>query len=73
LGERDLEFLHERNDLIGGDLSCYTCGLFEPDELYGNDKPITLGNLTVHTIFTPGHTPDVRLSFSMLQTNRVKY
>ncbi|MGE4353382.1 MAG: MBL fold metallo-hydrolase [Oscillospiraceae bacterium] len=56
LGERDLEFLHERNDLIFASEEV-TCGLFEPDELYADDKPITLGNITVHTIATPGHTP----------------
>ncbi|WP_346345026.1 MBL fold metallo-hydrolase [Clostridium sp. MCC353] len=55
LGERDLLFLHERRDLIR--IGSYTCGEFEPDELYADDKPITLGNITVHTVSTPGHTP----------------
>lgn len=57
LGERDLEFLHDRRDLLGGDMGTYTCGDFEPDTLYADDKPITLGNITVHTVSTPGHTP----------------
>lgn len=57
LGERDLEFLHDRQDLLGGDPTTYTWGEFEPDVLYGDDKPITLGNITVHTYASPGHTP----------------
>lgn len=55
LGERDLLFLHERRDLIR--IGNYTCGEFEPDELYADDKPITQGNITIHTVSTPGHTP----------------
>ncbi|WP_260403552.1 MBL fold metallo-hydrolase, partial [Phocaeicola vulgatus] len=39
LGERDLPFLHERRDLILND-GGYTCGEFEPDELYADDRPI---------------------------------
>ena len=55
LGERDLMFLHERRDLIR--IGDYTCGEFEPDESYADDKPITQGNITNHTVSTPGHTP----------------
>lgn len=55
LGERDLLFLHERRDLIR--IGNYTCGEFEPDELYSDDKPIAQGTITVHTVSTPGHTP----------------
>lgn len=55
LGERDLMFLHERRDLIR--IGDYTCGEFEPDEIYADDKPITQGNITIHTVSTPGHTP----------------
>lgn len=55
LGERDLLFLHDRKDLIMAGNYCY--GDFEPDTLYADDKPITLGNVTVHTRSTPGHTP----------------
>ena len=39
LGARDLEFLHERRDLIANNGE-YTCGEFEPDELYDDAKPI---------------------------------
>lgn len=55
LGERDLLFLHDRRDLILGD--GYTCGEFEPDELYDDNKPIVQGNVTFHSVSTPGHTP----------------
>ncbi|MPM62919.1 hypothetical protein SDC9_109797 [bioreactor metagenome] len=56
LGERDLEFLHERPELIAGSPSV-TWGLFEPDALYADDKPIVLGDFTVKTVSSPGHTP----------------
>lgn len=55
LGERDLMYLHERKDLIM--IGNYTCGEFEPDFLYSNDKPIIQGNTSIRTISTPGHTP----------------
>jgi len=57
LGKRDLYFLHERPDLIGGDPEKYTCGVFEPDELYEDGKPIVQGNIRIDTVSTPGHTP----------------
>ena len=56
LGARDLEFLHERRDLIANNGE-YTCGEFEPDELYDDAKPISQGHITVRTVSTPGHTP----------------
>lgn len=34
----------------------YACGEFEIDEYYADNKPITLGHVTVHTVHTPGHT-----------------
>lgn len=30
---------------------------FEPDNFYCDNKPIVLGNITVHSLLTPGHTP----------------
>ncbi len=30
--------------------------MFEPDCYYADDQPITLGNITIHTMLTPGHT-----------------
>lgn len=55
LGERDLFMVHERKDLIYSD--GYTCGDIEPDEVYSDSKPVTLGNVVIHTFSTPGHTP----------------
>jgi metallo-beta-lactamase class B len=57
LGKRDLYFLHERTDLIGCDFTTYTCGLFEPDELYDDTKSIVQGNIIIDTVSSPGHTP----------------
>lgn len=68
LGEPDMLFLRERRDLICGD-GLYTCGDFEPDEFYADDKPIKLGNITVHTIATPGHTPGCTSMFFEVQDN----
>ena len=29
---------------------------FEPDCFYSDEEPITLGNVTIHSMLTPGHT-----------------
>ena len=55
LGERELFFLQERRDLMLAD--GYTCGEFEPDVLYKDNLPIVQGNVTIHSVSTPGHTP----------------
>lgn len=55
LGKEDLLFLHSRRDLIY--IENYTCGEFEPDELYADDKPITQGEVVFQSMATPGHTP----------------
>ncbi len=65
LGERDLLFLHERRDLIFSEN--YTCGEFEPDELYADNKPITQGEVVFHTVATPGHTPGCTSIFFEVQ------
>ncbi len=36
---------------------------YEPDAFYADDKPITLGHVTVRTLLTPGHTPGVTSFF----------
>lgn len=36
---------------------------YEPDEFYSDDKSITLGNITIKTVLTPGHTPGVTSFF----------
>jgi len=55
LGERDLLLVKERKDLIFSD--GYTCGDIVPDKLYSDNTPVVLGNITIHTFSTPGHTP----------------
>jgi len=57
LGKRDLHYLHERPDLIGGKDEHVTCGTFEPDVLYDDDTPVVQGNVSIRTVSTPGHTP----------------
>lgn len=54
-------FLTERTDLIH--TLGYTCGSFEIDEYYADNKPITLGHVTVHTVHSPGHTPGTTSMF----------
>lgn len=55
MGKEDEFFLTERPDLI---LTLgYPFGSFKADEYYNDGKPITLGDVTIHTLHTPGHTP----------------
>ncbi len=35
----------------------YPCGSYTPDFYYDDDSPIILGDLTIDTVLTPGHTP----------------
>lgn len=59
--KEDEVFLTERRDLrhtMG-----YACGDFEVDEYYADNKPITLGHVTVHTVHSPGHTPGTTSMF----------
>jgi metallo-beta-lactamase class B len=55
MGKEDEYFLKERPDLIftGG----YAFGDFRVDKYYDDNRPITLGEMTIHTVHTPGHTP----------------
>lgn len=55
IGERDRFILKERPDLLFS--QGYTCGSFEADEVYEREEPIVQGNIIIHTIPTPGHTP----------------
>lgn len=55
MGREDEYFLTERTDLIYTE--GYPFGSFKPDEYYADNKAITLGDMTVRTIHTPGHTP----------------
>lgn len=55
MGKEDEYFLTERPDLIFTE--GYAFGSFSPDEYYDDNKLIILGDMTIHTLHTPGHTP----------------
>lgn len=55
MGKEDEYFLTERTDLIFTE--GYPFGSFKPDEYYDDNKTIKLGDMTIHTLHTPGHTP----------------
>lgn len=55
MGKEDELFLKERPDLIYTE--GYPFGSFEADKYYDDNTPITLGDMTIHTLHTPGHTP----------------
>jgi len=59
--KEDAFFLTERRDLIHN--MDYVLGNFEIDEYYADNKPITLGHVTVHTVHSPGHTPGTTSMF----------
>lgn len=61
MGKEDEYFLTERPDLIYTE--GYPFGTFQVDEYFADDKPITLGEITIHTLHTPGHTPGTRSFF----------
>lgn len=72
LGKRDMLFLTERKELIANEDGRYTCGDFEPDEYYSDDKPIVLGDITINTVATPGHTPGCTSFFFDVPDNSEK-
>lgn len=55
MGKEDAFFLTERPDLIFTEV--YPFGSFAADGYFADDKPIVLGDTTVSTAHTPGHTP----------------
>jgi len=55
MGKEDAYFLTERPDLIYTER--YPFGTFQADYYYDNVIPIKIGNITIHTMHTPGHTP----------------
>lgn len=55
MGKEDAYFLTERPDLIYTD--GYAFGTFTADHYYDDAVPIKLGDMTIHTVHTPGHTP----------------
>jgi metallo-beta-lactamase class B len=55
MGKEDELLLKARPDLLYTE--GYAFGSFEPDEYYDDNSPIALGDMTIHTLHTPGHTP----------------
>jgi metallo-beta-lactamase class B len=55
MGKEDEFLLNERRDLLYS--FGYPFGNFQADEYFEDNKPITLGTVTIHTLHTPGHTP----------------
>jgi metallo-beta-lactamase class B len=61
MAKEDEFFLTEQPELMFAD--GYTCGEFEVDEYFADNKPITLGGITVYTVHSPGHTPGTTSMF----------
>lgn len=55
MGKEDAYFLTERPDLIYTE--GYPFGSLQADFYYEDNKPIVFGEMTIHTMHTPGHTP----------------
>ena len=55
MSKEDSDFIAERPEMLLTEN--YPCGDFKADEFYSDDKAIVLGDRTIHTVHTPGHTP----------------
>ncbi len=55
MAKEDSDMLKERPELLLSEN--YPCGDFEADAFFSDDRPVVLGDRTVHTVHTPGHTP----------------
>lgn len=55
MSREDWDFMQARPDQIFA--SGYPCGPFTPDAFYSDDTPIVLGDRSIRTLLTPGHTP----------------
>lgn len=55
MSREDWDFMTERPDQIFE--SGYPCGSFEPDGFFNDDVPVVLGDRSIRTVLTPGHTP----------------
>lgn len=72
IGERDAFILNDRKDLLFNEEGLYTCGDIIPDEFYDDKSPIILGDTTIHTVATPGHTPGTTSFFFERETEAGK-
>ncbi|MFY0634094.1 MAG: MBL fold metallo-hydrolase [Vannielia sp.] len=55
MSREDWAFMQARPDQIFA--SGYPCGDFTPDAFYSDDTPVVLGDRSIRTLLTPGHTP----------------
>jgi metallo-beta-lactamase class B len=55
MSREDWKFMCDRPDMIFAE--GYPFGSFEPDAFYSDDAPVVLGDRSVRTLLTPGHTP----------------
>jgi metallo-beta-lactamase class B len=55
ISREDWEFMQARPDMIFAE--GYPLGDFTPDAFYDDDAPIVLGDRSIRTVLTPGHTP----------------
>lgn len=55
MSREDWDFMTERPDQIFE--SGYPCGSFEPDGFFDDEMPVVLGDRSIRTVLTPGHTP----------------
>lgn len=56
MSKEDTEFMKLRpQETIGLDVLSHV-QMFEVDKFYSDDEPVTLGNISIRTLLTPGHT-----------------
>lgn len=55
MSREDWDFLQERPDQLLN--NGYPWGAFEPDGFYSDNEPVVLGDRTIRTILSAGHTP----------------
>lgn len=55
MSREDWNFLRERPDQLLN--NGYPYGEFEPDAFYSDNEPVVLGDRSIRTILSPGHTP----------------
>lgn len=55
MSREDWDFLNARPDQLLN--NGYPWGPFTPDAFYSDNQPVTLGDRSIRTLLTPGHTP----------------
>ena len=62
----DVEMIRQRPELVFTE--GYPCGSFDVDAYFSDEHPVVLGDTTIRTVHTPGHTPGTT-SFFFEQTD----